>query len=102
MKTLCRESLDLVMVDVSMPVVGGEALVGIALRNRLGSCPIVLYSGKDPEELESLVSLCGADGFIKKGTHGQELFDQVERFLNLPPRSDELPHVYVTPLPTRR
>jgi DNA-binding response OmpR family regulator len=69
-----------------MPVISGEALVNIALRNSLRRCPIVLFSAKPPEELEVLARECGADGFILKGLHGAELLEAVEKALALVPR----------------
>ena len=86
LQSLSREPLDLVMVDVSMPVISGEALVRIALRNSLRRCPIVLFSAKTPEELERLARECGADGFICKGLHGAELLAAVEKAMSLVPR----------------
>jgi two-component system sensor histidine kinase and response regulator WspE len=85
MRSLTREMLDLVLVDVSMPVIGGEALVDIATRNSLRRCPIVLFSGKPKDELEALAKTCGADGALSKGLHGPELFAAIEQFLTLPP-----------------
>lgn len=87
MRSLTKETLDLVLVDVSMPVIGGEALVDIATRNSLRRCPIVLFSGKAQEELEALAKTCGADGALSKGLHGPELFAAIEHLLAAPPAS---------------
>jgi DNA-binding response OmpR family regulator len=79
LRTLQKKHPDLVLVDVSMPMLGGETLVDITRRNRLKQCPILLYSDRPDVELEALVGSCGADGYISKRTRGQAFLDLIHR-----------------------
>jgi CheY-like chemotaxis protein len=83
-KTLQTEKPDLVLVDVTMPILSGPKLVELALKKRNHRCHIVLYSDRSEEELSKLAVSCGADGFIRK-TADEALFVQsVARFLFRP------------------
>jgi two-component system, OmpR family, response regulator len=65
-QSLNREKPDLVLVDVNMPAMNGDKLVQIAQKHNDAPCPIVLFSDRDPRELERLAKQCGAAGFIPK------------------------------------
>lgn len=68
-KILSEETLDLVLLDLNMPVMDGfKVLAAIKLMPKLSSiCVIVLSSRGQPEEIEKAVSL-GANGYLVKAT----------------------------------
>ena len=82
---LGKEQPDLVLVDAQMPALTGDKLVEIARRNRLCSCPIVIYS--DRPDLDVLAASCGAAGFIPKTADARELVRAIGDFLSRPPES---------------
>jgi DNA-binding response OmpR family regulator len=67
-KILREEKPDLVLIDVTMPVLSGPKVVELARSKRVHDCRIVLYSNRPEEELAQLASSCGADGYIKKSS----------------------------------
>lgn len=77
----------LALVDVSMPMLEGDAVVWIARAHQLHDCRIVLYSAKSEAELEALARSSGADGFICKTADNDRLRRQVADFLSRPPKA---------------
>ncbi len=68
-RILSEETLDLVLLDLNMPVMDGfKVLAAIKSNPKLSSiCVIVFSSRGQPEEIEKAVSL-GANGFLIKAT----------------------------------
>lgn len=83
--TLNREKPDVALIDVAMPVMDGQSLVSLALRNQLHRCVIALYSGQPEDKLQWMTSACGADGYIQKSADARVLLRNVERLLQLKP-----------------
>ncbi|MDA8424191.1 MAG: response regulator [Nitrospiraceae bacterium] len=75
---------DLVLLDINMPVLSGDALARL-LRANAGTdnIRIVFYSSNDEESLRESVSTCGVHGYICKGDIAN-LHHQVDRFLGMP------------------
>lgn len=78
---IAREKPDLVLMDVEMPALEGDKAVAIVVRHGLHRCPLVLYSGRPPSELEGLARACGASGFISKTADADALVTSVLSFL---------------------
>jgi DNA-binding response OmpR family regulator len=78
-KMLRDEKPDLVLIDVTMPVLSGPKLVELARTKRVLHCPIVLYSDRNEDDLSELARSCGADGYIKKTSNAAELLRAVTR-----------------------
>lgn len=78
---LTDERPDLALVDVSMPMLEGDAVVWIARAHQLHPCQIVLYSAKSEAELKPLVATSGADGYICQTSDNAEFLRHVVRFL---------------------
>jgi CheY-like chemotaxis protein len=59
---------DLVLLDVNMPALSGEALVPI-LRGResIKATPVVLHSSNDESALRAAATRLGASGYVCKG-----------------------------------
>jgi DNA-binding response OmpR family regulator len=82
-KMLRDEKPDLVLIDVTMPVMSGPKLVELARTKRALQCPIILYSDRDEEELWELARSSGADGFIRKSTDPAHLTAAIARSIGV-------------------
>jgi DNA-binding response OmpR family regulator len=80
-KTMRDEKPDLILVDVTMPILSGTKLVELARKKRAEHCPIVLYSDREESELSQLAASCGADGYIKKTSNEIDLLRSVSRYI---------------------
>ena len=76
-----RMKPDLVLLDVLMPGLTGDKLTKI-IRQSDKETKIVLFSGKENNELRKLSRECGADGYIKKTTDRHEFINKVKSFLS--------------------
>ena len=79
---LSREAVDLIILDLMMPVMSGkELLVTLRSRSAFGTLPVIILTARTREEdiIEGL-SL-GADDFIKKPFSPGELVVRVRRLL---------------------
>ncbi len=61
-----RERPDILVLDVSMPALQGDALAKLLQANGAAAPAIVLYSSRSSEELAKLAADCGAVGYIRK------------------------------------
>jgi DNA-binding NarL/FixJ family response regulator len=64
---------DLVLLDLSMPVMGGTIAAREIRRVALKSSKIVLLSVHESDSLEALAKLVGADAFLSKGCSTEHL-----------------------------
>jgi CheY-like chemotaxis protein len=65
-KSLEKEKPDVVLVDVSMPVIDGGSVVAMARKAQIHRCPVLLYSDRSDKELSALAAQHGADGYVRK------------------------------------
>ncbi len=76
---------DIVLVDISMPGVTGDAIVRLARSNPLLKDVIfVLYSGKPAEELDKLAEEVGAAGAVTKSGDVKDFARQFRRIVDKP------------------
>lgn len=73
---------DLVLLDVELPALTGDALVSL-LRRAAPATRIVLYSSHDDGVLRELARRTGADGWITKGADAQALAGYLNRVVRL-------------------
>ena len=73
---------DLVLVDVKMPFLSGEAFVSL-IGKQFGLVPptVVLFSAIDELTLQKTALACGADGYISKSDSGLDFARKVAAFL---------------------
>lgn len=72
---LRREDPDVVLIDLQMPALAGETVLHLTRRHDMaGNAKVILYSGRQSEELARLTERLGADGFLSKS-------DDIERVL---------------------
>lgn len=70
---------DVVLLDLWLPLMGGEALFNIIKGDAsMSHVPVVLFSANS--ELENIAARIGADGFLKKPFDIYELVQTIERF----------------------
>lgn len=79
---ILREKPDLVLLDVSMPLMSGAEISESIRKSALarGTC-IVLHSDRPSAELADLSERCGADGYIRKSADPAHLLADVEHWL---------------------
>jgi CheY-like chemotaxis protein len=81
---LIRSRPDLVLIDVNMPALSGEALVGILRRRVLAAgVRVFLYSSNDEDALRKAANRLQIDGYVCKGDP-DELRRKVGRALATP------------------
>lgn len=79
---ILQEQPDLVLVDVNMPNMGGEAVVRLFGQTKPDSSTVVLLFSSLPElALKEKARAAGAHGFIRKTNDSTELVRQVNRWL---------------------
>lgn len=75
-----HDRIKLLIVDVLMPVMnGGELLAEI--RERQGSCKVLITSGYNERDAMRLCGSCDADGFLQKPYTAQQLAEKVSEVL---------------------
>ncbi len=74
---------DLVLLDVELPALTGDALVGLLRRTAPSTTRIVLYSSHDDGRLRDLATRTGADGWIRKGADAHTLAAYLNRVVRL-------------------
>jgi DNA-binding response OmpR family regulator len=79
--SVSRYHPDLVLLDVSMPTISGDRIVG-AVKNFTHPPLVVLHSSKPQAELQELCRRSGADGFIVKTSNPDDFVHQVRMFLS--------------------
>jgi excisionase family DNA binding protein len=73
---------DLILLDVMMPQVDGwEMLRRIQERHGVGAIPVVMFSGKVDERLQTEAEERGAQGFVGKPFDLQQLIDQTKQIV---------------------
>ena len=77
---------DLVVSDITMPGMSGEALLGFIKANR-PSTPIIFISGSKDGELARRLRVKGAAGFLSKPFNLSEMGESVSRALEARGRS---------------
>ncbi len=71
---------DLVLMDINMPLVSGNALCKVIKQNAsTEKIPVILLSGN--ENVEKISSSCGADGYILKPVEPAMLSRQIKSYL---------------------
>jgi DNA-binding response OmpR family regulator len=81
-KLFFREGVDLVLMDVNLPILAGDRLVSVLrAARREPRTPIVYFSSADEDTMKRLVQETGADGYLQKSLRGAEVMKAIEGFL---------------------
>lgn len=77
-----RERPDLVILDVSMPLLEGHEVVSVIRRSARGNAVgVLLYSSRPADQLAELTQVSGADGYLRKTDDHHAIVDKVRRLL---------------------
>lgn len=69
---------DVILIDLGMPAISGEALLRTLARRRLRSnAAILIFSGRGAHELARLAEELGADGYITKSEDTEQIVRKV-------------------------
>ena len=86
-----RERPDVLVLDINMPGISGKTLLE-AIREQDAQAQVIFYSGRDPDELESLVSETGVLGAVAKAVDPDELASAFSSLLErVSPHKDDSP-----------
>jgi two-component system chemotaxis response regulator CheY len=84
-RNIIQNRIDVALVDVTMPGLSGDKLVGVLRQNpRLQGLLIVLVSAKSSEELRAIGDKAGADAVVSKEQVGTDLVKLLRRLQPLP------------------
>ena len=72
---------DMVILDLSMPMMTGEMAAGYIKKYQDKDVPILLYSSRTESELVDAVRTTGASGFLRKGCDPSAVVRKVEAIL---------------------
>lgn len=72
-----KEKPHCVLLDVNMPALSGDKMVGLIKKNNSAGLKIYLHSDRCEEELTQLATKSGADGFFKKGGDKSLMLEQI-------------------------
>lgn len=79
-----RTEPDVVLLDVNIPALSGDALLGLARRRAPKKTRFVLFSSADEDTLRKTAKQCGADGYITKSADGATLAEYLRRVTTRP------------------
>jgi two-component system OmpR family response regulator len=74
---------DVVLLDVEIPALTGDALVALLRRSAPPTMRIVLYSSHDDSSLRSIAHRTGADGWVNKSVDAETLARYLTRVARL-------------------
>ena len=85
LRIILNENPDYVLMDVMMPGLAGDELVGLIIENKIykeSKTDFILFSSKDSTELAELVAKSGAVGAIKKTDNPDHFLAQFESLIS--------------------
>ena len=77
----------IVLLDVNIPALSGDRLLGIARKAAPPGTLFILYSASDDSHLRKLAREVEADGWISKSVTGSDLSNRIRQLLRNPPRA---------------
>jgi len=77
---ICSFLPDIVLMDVNIPGLSGDALVSISRKWAPKHTRFVLYSASDEAKLRNLARAVGAHGWISKSVTGSDLVNRLRAF----------------------
>lgn len=96
-KILSQEIPDLILLDLTMPVMDGyKVLQVIKTDPRLSTIPVLVFSARgQPEEVEKALNLGAAGYIVKATTKPNEVIEQIRKVISQKPKVQELKHYIV-------
>jgi CheY-like chemotaxis protein len=68
-----------IVVDLNMPALQGDAVIDILRRNTKHRCAVILYSAAAEPELKRRAEACGADAYVRKSRDANQLVHVVSQ-----------------------
>ena len=81
--TLSTRKIDLIFLDISMPEITGDQLLGF-IRKKGFQTPVVVISAHIDEEVERRMRESGISGMLEKPFEVADVIDQMEAALDRP------------------
>lgn len=79
-----QHSPDIILCDIMMPVSDGyEVFEELKKNTKTASIPFIFLSASVEKKAVEAALLMGVDGYVSKPFHAHELFEEIERCLNL-------------------
>ncbi len=83
LKVLDSEAVDLVLLDLEMPVMDGFAtLTAIRQRENLKEIPVIILTGENHKQKVIKGIMSGVAGYIVKPADSEQLLDRIGKCLN--------------------
>jgi len=83
LKKLQKETVDLMLVDINMPVMDGLKLLSIVRQNpEYQKIPVIIITTEGAEEDRKRGLALGADAYITKPVHSSTLIQTITEILN--------------------
>lgn len=85
-----REKPDLIVLDITMPVMNGIEMLG-KLTNEpdLKDIPVIMLTAESGQDSVVQIAKMGVKDYMVKPFKGQDLIDRVEKIVKLEPKSDD-------------
>ena len=85
-----KEAPDLIVLDITMPVMnGGEMLGKLKSENNLKDIQVIMLTAETGKDNVMRIVKMGVNDYIVKPFKGPELIDRVEKILTLEPKKEE-------------
>ena len=79
-RLLREEAPDVVVLDINMPALNGDALARLIRAQRpAATLPIIFFSAKDEDELAELAAKVEGTSYVSKSAGPEALFDAIRR-----------------------
>lgn len=80
LRTIERESPDIVLLDIWMPMISGDQILRSLRDNpKVSSTPVLMYSAST--DGKNIAESCGADSYISKPFDLAEMLEEIEKLL---------------------
>ncbi len=84
---MVKETLDLVILDITMPVMTGIEMLGkVRAQKELKDIPVIMLTAESGKENVTKVVMLGISDYMVKPFKGDELVERVQKILKLVPQ----------------
>ena len=88
--TAAKEKPDLIVLDITMPVMNGiEMLTKLKEEDDLKDIPVIMLTAESGKDNVMQIVKMGVKDYMVKPFKGQDLIDRVEKIMQLPPKPDD-------------
>ena len=88
--TAAKEKPDLIVLDITMPVMNGIVmLTKLKEEADLKDIPVIMLTAESGKDNVMQIAKMGVKNYMVKPFNGQDLIDRVEKIIKLPPKPDD-------------